>query len=332
MKAALLPLTAGLALATLTTLSNASESKSQPELKPLASLEAEALKARSGLKREWISPEAQLVLHFDFESFQKTSTWKMLVEHEDDINIELDEIRQEFGIDPFTDLKSLTAYSKTSDSDDGVAIITASGNIDQALARIQEEKEYRRVTVEGLELHVWSERGDDDAVAYIHPLTSGERVIVLSDHQASTIEAAKIVRGEAPNHLNGNGLLPITPAPDSFFYLSTASIPGVDDLPPASRIASLTKNIHIDLGETNGTLDATISAMASSPEDALQASKMIEGFKALGYFAAQEFGVGNLLEAIRVDTRGNQILINFSYNVRNLVEEIKALEDTHGPF
>jgi hypothetical protein len=306
MKAALLPLAAALALATLAPQSAASE-----------------------LKREWISPDAQLVLHFDIEGFQRTTIWKLLLEHKDDFEFdELDEIRDEFGIDPFVDLKSITAYSTEDDNEDGVALVVATANIENALVRLRKEKDYSLLMVDGLELHVWTEDGEEDGVAYIHDIGNGERVVVLSDSQARTIEAARIVRGEAPNHLNaGADRLPITPAFGSFFYLTTASLPGLDDLPPASRIAGLTKNIHVDVGETNGSLNASIAVMTGAPEDAVQASKMIEGFKAIGYFAAQDLGVANLLEAIRVDTRGSEILITFSYNVRNLVEEIKALED-----
>ena len=313
MKAALLPLSATLALATLAPETNAFE-----------------LKRVTELRREWISPEAQLVLHFDFESFQKTSIWKLLQENSDDWEMdELDEFRTEFGIDPFNDLKSFTAYSKSDEPDDGVALLHGSGNLEQALKRIQEEKEYSQIAVDGFDLHVWTEHGRQEAVAYIHEMAGGDKVVVLSDTEANTIEAARIVRGDLPNHKSGNGGLPITPQTGSFFYLSTASIPGIDDLPPASRIAGLTKNIHIDIGETQGNLGISVSAVADSPEDAVQASKMIEGFKALGYFAAQELGITNMLEAIQVNTRGSQILIDFSYNVQALVDEIQELKEEH---
>lgn len=295
----------------------------------LAAAPAEVLQTHA-LRREWIAPEARVVVHFDFAGFRQTTLWKLLLE--DEVHLELDDLedlRRELGLDPLHDLVGITAYSAGEDLEEGVALITATAAVDQAIEHLRGEDHLHTLLHEGLELHRLGEDGHDGAFAYVHPLTTGGRLVVLSDSARRTAAAARIVRGEAPGHDEAQDpVLSLTPGAGSILYVTAADVPGIDGLKPASRFFGLTKNVEIDVGETGGALRLHVSILTATPEDALQASKMAEGFKALAYFAAQELGEARgLLDAIRINARGNTLLVDFEYDVPTLIEHLESLED-----
>ena len=287
------------------------------------------------LRRSSIPADASMVLHFDFEGFRRTSLWQMLLEHEDfDIAAELDEledIRREFGIDPLTDVRSVTVYGRD-DAEPHAALVTVNDRIDTALHRMRDEEDYRSFRSGGLDLHSWDD-GGDSVFAYVHPLRSGDRVLVLSDSPERVIDGARVLAGERESLADVRApRLDVRPNRGSFLYVAAADLPSLHDIEPASQLFGLAQGIQFDLGEAGGLLFAQLAVVTESDEDARNLADMGQGLIAMARLVAS--GQAEIpdvaidtLDSIQINRRGNEISVGFELDVRRVMDELEALGD-----
>jgi hypothetical protein len=294
-----------------------------------AALLVPALAAHDGVQRERLPADVELVLHLDLEGLQKTELWKHLAQGEFDIEEEidaLDELRRRFGIDPLIDLRSLTVYQLQGEDEPSVALFTASTRIEEALRELQKQAGYRKVEQSGIELHAWQEEGEhgESVFAYLYPLPNGDRVAVVASSAEHAARGARVLRGEEENHGSGGGPLSIQPAPGSFLYLAASTLPGLEEFTPASRVYGLAQGIQVDLGEAGGFLHGRVAVSTGSPEDARNVADVVQGLRALASLAAHEGpkleSLHELLGAVGIETRGNDVVLGIEFEVARLVE------------
>jgi len=289
------------------------------------------------LRRERLPADVDFVVHLDFEGLQRTELWRHVKESSgaeleiEDFDEEFGEFKERFGLDPFTDVRAVTLYKMESEEDPTVALFSTTAKIDQALAAGQKEPGYARIREGGIELHTWQHHddGQDETVcAYIHVLRGDERVAVLASNKESALRAARVLRGEQPNHAAGGSLLTLNPAPGSFLYLAAANISQLDEFSPASQVFGLAQGIQVDLGEAGGFLQAHMGVATDSPENARNVSDVVQGLIALGSLAGGELGPAlELLRAVRLNTRGSLVTVDFSFGVQRLIEILETVHD-----
>jgi hypothetical protein len=81
---------------------------------------ASAAPPSDGLKRERLPADVDFVMHIDVEGLKQTQLWKHVTEEGQDFDLdidELDDIREEFGIDPLTDVRAITLYKVEKEED-----------------------------------------------------------------------------------------------------------------------------------------------------------------------------------------------------------------------
>jgi hypothetical protein len=298
----------------------------------LASLAWLATSARptDELKRERLPADVDFVVHIDVDGFKATQLWKHIAEKGKDLDLdidELDEIEDELGIDPLTDVRAVTLYKVESEEDPTVVLFSSTPKVDEALAKHQREHGYRKIIRSGIELHTWGEADepDEDMFAYVHP-AGQERVVVVASNEESAVRAARVLRGEDPSHASAGTLLTLAPARGSFLYVAASEIPHLGDIPPASQVFGLAQGIQVDLGEAGGFLRAHMGVTTGSPEDALNISNVINGLVSLARLAGNELGeLLELLTGIRLNTRGSEVLFDFEFGVDRLIEILEEL-------
>jgi len=284
------------------------------------------------LKRERLPADVDFVVHIDVDGFKATQLWKHISEKGKDLDFdidELDEVRDELGIDPLTDVRAVTLYKIESEEDPTVVLFSSTPKIDEALAKHQKERGYKKITSSGIELHTWGDADDPDdddrMFAYVHP-AGQERIVVVASNEASAVRAARVLRGEDPSHASAGTLLTLAPAPGSFLYVAAAEIPHLGDIPPASQVFGLAQGIQVDLAEAGGFLRAHMGVRTGSPEDALNISNVINGLVSLARLAGSELGeLLELLTGIRLNTRGSEVLFDFEFGVDRLIEILEEL-------
>jgi hypothetical protein len=284
------------------------------------------------LRRERLPADVDFVVHIDVEGFKQTQLWKHVREEGEDMDLdieELDDIREDFGIDPLTDVRAITLYKVESEEEPTVVLFSSNAKVDEALVRLQKEREYRRVVSSGIELHTWSDSGDDDecAYAYVHAV-GAERVVVLASSESSAVRAARVLRGQDPSHASAGTLLTLAPARGSFLYLAAAEIPHLHEFTPASPILGLAQGIQVDLGEAGGFLRAHMGVTTGSPQDALDISNVVNGLMSIVRLAGAEAGEAlELLTGLRLSTRGSEVTVDFEFAVDRLLEIARSYDE-----
>lgn len=288
------------------------------------------------LKRERLPADVDFVMHFDFEGFKQTELWKQVSSGLDQADLkadleDFDELRTRFGIDPLTDVRAVTLFKVKSEEDPTVVLFSTTAKVDEALKNFQKEKGYARLSEGGIELHTWKTEDDgheETVCAYVHSVANGERVVVLASNKESALRSARVLRGEAPSHATAGTLLSITPARGSFLYIAASEIPHLDEFTPASQVFGLAQGIQVDLGEAGGFLRAHMGLATESPEKASDISRFVDGMIALGSLAREELGSAvEFLRALRLNTRGSEVTIDFEFGVQRLVEILKSLDE-----
>jgi hypothetical protein len=298
-----------------------------------------ALGATEELKPERLPADVQFVLHLDVESLMSTDLGRLILEtrHQPGSDLgDLDELETKLGIDFLRDVHAITLYQNQGEEEPTVALFATSLAVDNALAAAGAEKRVQRVLEDGMELLLLKEDGES-MVVYAHPPVGDRRTVVVASSKEKAMAAARVLRGQTPNHLSGGGKLQLTPAPGSFLYVSTGQLPdfmGGDDS-PASHVLGLAQGIQVDLGEAGGFLTAHLALLTEMPERAREVANIVQGFVSLGTLAlrgeAEE--LMELLRELRVSSTGNEVAIDFRYASRRLVEILKSVESgSHGHY
>src|SRR5262245_1963783 len=105
------------------------------------------------LKRERLPADVDFVVHIDVEGLKATQLWKHVSEKSKDLHFdidELDEVRDELGIDPLTDVRAVTLYKIESEEDPTVVLFSSTPKIDEAVAKHQKEHGYKRIVSSGI--------------------------------------------------------------------------------------------------------------------------------------------------------------------------------------
>lgn len=288
------------------------------------------------LRRERLPADVDFVLHFDLEGFQKTELWKLVQDSGDghfkleDLDVELGDLQARIGIDPLRDIKAVTLFKRKSEEDPTVALLSTTDRVDQALQVLQGELGYGRVEEQGIVLHTWPhvDGGETEIVfAYLHALPSGERVVVLASNKESALHAARVLRGEESSHAAG-GTLTVSPALGSFLYAAAMDLSQLEEFSPASQVFGLAQGIQVDLGEAGGLLRAHMGVTTDSPQKASDVSRMIDGLIAFGSLMGADLGpAAELLRAVRLNTRGNEVMLDFEFGVKRMLELAEMLDE-----
>jgi hypothetical protein len=163
--------------------------------------------------------------------------------------------------------------------------------------------------------------------AYVHA-SGNERVVVLASQKESALRAARVLRGQDVSHASSGALLTLAPEKGSFLYVAAAEIPHLDEFTPASQVFGLAQGIQLDLGEAGGFLRGHMGVTTRSVEDATNISNVLNGLVSLARLAGSEAGEAlELLNGLRMSTRGSEVSLDFEYEVQRLLELLQSLDD-----
>ena len=290
------------------------------------------------LDKRVVSSDARWLVHVDVQAAVGSMLFQLIREHhemQEDFDLdELDEFREEFGLDPFKDVLSVTVWGTGKSEREAVVIVETTAAIDNLLPRLSEVDHYRPIQVGTYAVHSFGEEDDDEQVfAYLHEARgSARRTVVLAHDREMLVRGIDTLVGHAPNLAQAtNPVLRVSPQPGSFVLLAADGISELAHMDPTSQIAKLAQGVVFELGEQNEAVFASLTIQAEDEAKARQITDVLRGVVALASLVTASHdvppGLADLAQALRFESNGTYMNVDFRYNTRQLIEDLKELED-----
>ena len=289
------------------------------------------------LKIDWVGADAKWIIHVDVEGFTGSTIGSGLLENADDLGIDLgdlDHLKDEIGLDPRTDLMSVTAYGSKEIAEDAVVIAVTNAQVDQALAKLTTDDDIQSevIKLEGFDVHIFSDGGERH---YVHLRTADRadrRIVVVTDQESVMADALRVLEGRAPSQATARmPILAIKPKAGSIVYVAVNEIDLLPEIQPASEVLRLCERFTIDLGEADGTLNGSANLSAGSEQKANDIATVVQGMLALARLLANgdpDLGPLRVIsDALTVTPDGKRITISIQCDSQQLLIDLKALTD-----
>lgn len=231
------------------------------------------------LNKAWVPPDATWVVHVDVEAARASTLGTFAREHAAALDLhELDNFREETGVDPRHDIKGITVYGASQDPDDGVAIISTTPAVDGLMEKLSTSKHVlERIQEDGRTLYAWQEHGGTH-YGYLKQGEGEARTVIASASKPRLLAAIAQFESGAP--AKNEGVLKPAPREGSILFVSGTSLGGIRD-PQCSMVLQKAEGVLLDAGEIEGKVFADITVMTPSSEDATNMLQMAQGVMAV---------------------------------------------------
>ncbi len=290
------------------------------------------------LKKDWVAADARWLIHVDVDGLLNSTVGRFILAHGEQLDLDmddLDEFTEEAGIDPRTDLKSVTVYGTGDEpGEDGVIVAVTNARADVALQRLLDHDEIRvrRRELGGRDVYVIGDEGDRHYL-YVEDAGTNRRIVVISDDRQSFVNAIKVIAGRAPSLSMGRSEIPADdPQDGSLVFVAIGNIDVFGDDDPASQIIRMSDGFTADIAEIDGMITGLATVTAASPEVAENISQVVTGLVALGRLMVDqqdELGpLRELTDSVKVRTRDSRISLRIRYDAGKLLKSVEQMMDT----
>ncbi|MEX2218971.1 MAG: hypothetical protein WD749_09445 [Phycisphaerales bacterium] len=230
---------------------------------------AAGLAVAGPLEKGVVAPGAKWVVHVDVEALRQSTVCTFVLEHERRLDPDLPRLRkmkEEFGLDPLTDIKSLTVYGDSPDPGECVAVLRTTDAVDGLLTRLVDEKKVLQKIEEGpYTIYTWAE-GDEQRHAFVKRGAGADRTVIAATDKARLL--AGIRQLDAPAAAApAEGVLASTPRAGSVVFVAGTSMDCLRDA-QASMMLQKAESVVLDMGESGGEVYADLRLTTSSSEEA----------------------------------------------------------------
>ncbi len=277
-----------------------------------------------------VAADAQWVVHVDMERINASPLGAMMRAEGGAVNLgDFDDVRTELGIDPLTDVRSVTLSGQRPDDEEPIIVIEATEALDNALARLPEEAggRYHKIEDAGRTIHVLQ---DEDRTWFFYEKPGAEpatRILLVApdmDRLREGMVRLELARdGANPPALRHGG-----PDAGSFVYFSTQDLPeGVADAGPASTLLRNASSVTVDVGESAGHLSVRALVDSVDPAQAQNVVQMAQGLLAMGKaMIPQDPGAARfapILDAVTIGLEGDSLRLSVRAPI-TLIQELLA--------
>ena len=193
--------------------------------------------------------------------------------------------------------------------------------------------DFEEIEVDGVKMYSID---DGEHFVLVHKGRSGRRTVIITGATDRLIHAVNVIEGDArslddvdSSALNGS------PRKGAFCYAQAAGLPWLtDNGDPASKVVKLAKQITLEVGEYQEEAFATLALKTSNEDDANNINAILNGMIALGRMLASQKDsdiaeLNQLLDAVKISSKGNGIKISVSFAARELLEHAQMLMEQH---
>jgi hypothetical protein len=278
------------------------------------------------LPRRALPADTAFVLHFDARTFLASSWWQALQSSE-----ELRMVREQFGVDPFKDLLSVTVLGRDDKGDGAAVLVRTTDKADGVLEMLRGVDGYATVDEDGLSLERWGQE-DDGVFASLFATPNGDRVAILAKTPKDVVRVVQAAEGGAPRLAEATRpAIDASPRPGAFWYVEVG-LPFGELLAdtPVATVANGVERLTIELGEHDGKIFIELKARAKDRNVARRIADVINGARALvsnfGLMEQMPFAVQDLYDGLIAEVQGNDVRIGLDMPGRDLVYMLEELK------
>jgi hypothetical protein len=289
------------------------------------------------LPRRALPADTAFVLHFDARTFLASSWWQALGDMPEVVQAlqsseELRMVREQFGVDPFTDLLSVTVLGRDDKGDGAAVLVRTTDKADGVLEMLRGVDVHGSVEASGLALDRWGEDGGDGVFGSFFATPNGDRVAVLARTPNDVVRVVQAADGEAPRLAEAaRPAIDATPRAGAFCYVEVG-LPFGELLAntPAAFVANGVERLTIELGEHDGKIFIELKARAKDRNVARRIADVVNGARALvanfGVMEQMPFAVQDLYNGLIAEVQGNDVRIGLDIPARDLVYMLGELQ------
>lgn len=245
----------------------------------------------------------------------------------------LDEAREELGIDPLKDIRSVTIFGTLENEEEAVLLVRGTRKLDHALEQFASKTKHERVEAEGLVVDVFHGDANPTYVYTQVPEDGDEEIVVASNTRKELVRAALVLQGRRTSLAQADGPhLDLDVPSSAFLHVAfTGPIPGLERLGPDSEVFRLVHSGFLTLGEEQGNLALHVGVRTGESQDAEDVVDAIEGFRAFGRLLLRRVEdappeARDLLQSVKVARSGNLVTLDLSYPVEDMLRVLRESE------
>lgn len=280
----------------------------------------------SPLKPEWVASDAEWVIHVDLDAAHASSVGKAVLTQIESAIDASEEFEAKMILAMAKQVKGVTLYGVEESDEEGVVIVTATKDLDEAIQALPGlTKNYQKVIEDSRTIHSFEADDDETWFIYQRPDTDPNRRVLLVAqklerlmHGISAMEAGKPGAALA-KPLQGAG-----PRAGAVFFVSASAIPGIEEEGAASAVFRGATSLRAEAGEAAGQVFAEARLDTGNVENALNAAQVAQGLMALGRIAASSDpmlkpGI-DILQNVKIGSQGQIVTMDFTYDAEQLTE------------
>ncbi len=272
-------------------------------------LAAPATTSAAPLSKTHISADAKWVLHLDIEQFAPSETCRILLSDSgksDKLKTLLGHYRTLLGVDPLKALSAVTLYGEEISGSRGVAIIRGAIPAKALITRLSSYPEYTTRKTSGYTIHQWKDRASGTRMNAC--IFASSLFVIASDDNAMNSALGTLDRSRANLGTLKNQALTIpVPVPGAFLTAATCGYAGASPNPLKAMLLRNTNCTTMQVAESNGIMDATITLAAVSPDAAYQIHQILNGLLVSAAFTEESSGLAKLAELSEVKRQDCQV-------------------------
>lgn len=288
------------------------------------------------LPRRALPADTAFVAHFDARAFLASSWWQALGDMPEVVEAlqsseELRMVREQFGIDPFQDLLSVTVLGRDDKGDGAAVLVRTTDKADGVLETLRGVDVHGMVQQGGMELDRWGEEGDGVFGSFF-ATPSGDRVAILARTPSDVVRVVQAAEGAVPRLAEADRpAIAASPRAGAFCYVEVG-LPFGELLAntPAATVANGVERLTIELGEHDGKIFIELKARTKDRNVARRIADVVNGARALvsnfGLIEQMPFAVQDLYDGLIAEVQGNDVRLGLDLPARDLVYMLGELK------
>lgn len=242
-----------------------------------------------------VPADAQWLVHIDYESLSDSAMWQKIRDEKPGVSKLIQGwAKKRYGIDPSTDLKSMTLFSRDYREYTGTVIVHAEYDAAKMEDRLRKAMKHRTTKWKDHTLHtVTLSKPDaaDDAPAVDEDMTVvmvDQNTILLASSVAKAQESLQLLAGDAPSLKGKDSPLLTDKIDQAWCYGAAINLGDLKDHPVSMPIIEQHQQINWSLGEQpDGKLYEKAEFVARSEDVAKKMKIVLDGLVAFESLRAE---------------------------------------------
>jgi hypothetical protein len=283
------------------------------------------------LNKSYVPRDVQWVVHVDLEGAMASTIGQFVVTNHDELELgQLDQVKGQIGIDPFTDIKSVTVYGTGQDCEQGVAVIEATNAIEKLVEHARtHDKSFGQSKAGKDTIYSWSEHGTSRYGVIRAGKGEDDRLVVVASEKERLLNGLGVIDGKGETLADvTTGVLSRTPKRGSIVFAAGSDLGAAEAMPFKQADA-----IALDIGEANHEMFANMVIVPKKAEDATNLLHIMQGAVAMASMWAQSdpslSELSALTRQISFSAEGGQVAVKFRYPSEKLLKAMQEAKSEH---